>query len=74
MIWYDVAWLRDSIKEWINWFKVWSWDYVNMWKKLSEILSDVENYKKIAEPSLEYVKWLDSWEDKVKDLEKFILK
>jgi len=74
IIWYDVAGLRDSIKEWKNGFKVANWDYKSMWKKLWEVLKNEEKYKKLAEWSLEYVKWLDSWEEKVKDLEKFILK
>jgi len=54
---YDVAWLRDSVKEWINWFKVPDWDYKAMWKKLNEILESEENYKNLAEKSLKYVKW-----------------
>jgi len=74
VIWYDVAGLRDSIKEWINGFKVADWDYKAMWKKLIQVLKDEEEYKKLAESSLEYVKWLEWWEDKVRELEKFILK
>jgi glycosyltransferase involved in cell wall biosynthesis len=73
VIWYDVWWLRDSIKEWINWFKVADWDYIKMWEKLDEILKNDEEYNILANKSLEYVKWTHSWKEKVNDLEKFIL-
>jgi len=71
---YDVAGLRDSIKDEMNWYKVPDWDYISMWNKLSDILSNEEDYKKLSEKSLRHVKSLWSWEDKVSDLEKFILK
>ena len=73
VVWYDVAWLRDSIKDWINWYKVWSWDYKSMWNKLSEIVNNQKEYKKLSENSLNHVKWLDDWKEKVKELEEFIL-
>ena len=73
VIWYDVAWLRDSIKDWINWYKVEWWNYKAMWDKLIGVLEDEKKYKKLAEKSLEYVKTLDWWYKKVDEFEGFIL-
>ena len=74
VVWYDVAGLRDSIKQWVNWFKVKWGDCKAMWDKLWEVLNNEKEYKNLAEWSLKYVKWLENWEEKVKELEKFILK
>lgn len=72
VVWYDVAWLRDSIVEWVNWYKVSPWNYSQMWKKLSQVLENENDYKELSNKSLDHVKWLESWKDKVNDLEKFI--
>lgn len=72
-IWYDVPWLRDSIKDWINWFLVKDGDYNKIWEKLKELLWNIELYKKISISSLDYVKSLDNWKEKVKNFEEFIL-
>lgn len=73
VIWYNVWWIRDSIKEGFNWYKVLDWNYKKMWNKLSYIINNDIDYKKISEKSLNHVKWLWLWKDRVKDLEKFIL-
>ena len=73
-IWYDVPWLRDSIKNWINWFKVSDWDYKAMWEKIYEVIKDNKNFEKLANSSFNHIKNLETWEQKVKSLEKFILK
>lgn len=73
VIWYNVAWLKDSIKDWINGFLVKDWDYVTMWKKIGELLSDSGTYKIMSIKSLEYVKNLETRDKKVSDLNEFIL-
>lgn len=72
-IWYNVAWLRDSIKNWQNWYIIDDWDFENMWEKITEVLSNIDLYKKISISSLDYTKTLDNWDKKVDDFEKFIL-
>jgi glycosyltransferase involved in cell wall biosynthesis len=72
VIWYDVAWLRDSIKPWLNWFLVDDWEYNAMWDRLSKILKNDDSYKDLANKSLEHVKSLEWWEEKVDQFEKFI--
>ncbi len=71
-IWYNVAWLRDSIKPWINWYLIDDWEYNSMWNKLSEILKNESAYKELASKSLLYVKNIESWKEKVDQFEKFI--
>ncbi len=73
VVWYDVAWLRDSIKEWVNWFKVKSWNYNSMWNKLVDIVNNEDKYKILAKKSLSHVKWLKWWKEKIIELENFIL-
>jgi len=73
-IWYDVAWLRDSIKDWINGSLIVDWDYKKIWEKMTELLSNIDLYKEMSIKSLEYVKTLDNWEKKVDEFEEFILK
>ncbi len=69
---YNVAWLRDSVKDSKNWYLVADWDYKSMWEKAYEILQNDDNYKNIANSSLEYTKNLESWKDKVDKLERII--
>ena len=38
-----------------------------------EVLENEEEYKELAESSLEYLKTLDPWDKKVDEFEKFIL-
>lgn len=72
-IWYDVAWLRDSIKDSINWFLVDDWDYKKMWEKLKEVVWNIDLYKEKSINSLDYVKNFDNWNYKAEKFEKFIL-
>lgn len=71
-IWYDVWGLRDSIKNWINWYTVPDWDYIAIWKKLVKILWNSQDYRDLSEKSLNHVKSLDNWDKKVKEFEEFI--
>lgn len=72
VLWYHVPWLRDSINEWINWFLIKDWDWQWLWKKMSEILWNIDFFEKISKSSLEYVKNLPSWEVKTDELELII--
>lgn len=71
-IWYKVCGLRDSIKDWINWFLVEDWNYKKMWEKIYELVLDNEKFKKISNSSLEYVKSLPNWDIKIGIFEKII--
>jgi glycosyltransferase involved in cell wall biosynthesis len=71
-IWYDVSGLRDSIKDWKNWFLVKAWDYKWMWKKLDYLIKNEELYRELSLNSLNHVKNLDSRESKIDELEKVI--
>ena len=73
-IWYDVWWVRDSIKQWINWFKVESHNHKAMWKKLYEILKDKEKYNKLSKSSFEHVKNHTTWDENTSKFEKIIKK
>lgn len=72
VVWYDVAWLRDSIKEWINWYLIKDWNFIKMWEKLNEILNNEDKYMKLTEKSLKYVKSLNTWEKNIEKFEKLI--
>lgn len=72
-VWYNVSGLRDSIKPWLNWFLVKDSDIKWMWEKIWEIVKDEDNYKKMSIDSLNYVKWLSKWDEKVDLIEKIIL-
>jgi glycosyltransferase involved in cell wall biosynthesis len=61
-IWYDVWWVRDSIKEWINGFRVGKHDFEAMWEKLYQILKDEGEYKQLVTSSYEHVKNHTTWE------------
>lgn len=71
-IWYDVAWVRDSIKNWVNWYLVEFANYKNMWKKLNNLINDFYLYENMSIKALEYVKTLKSWSEKTKEFEEFI--
>jgi glycosyltransferase involved in cell wall biosynthesis len=71
-IWYDVPWLRDSIKEWINWSLIKDWDHEQMWEKIFHILDDQRLYKKLSLSSLNHVKSLDWWDHKTKQFDEII--
>ena len=73
-IWYDVPWIRDSIKQWINWYKVEAHNYKAMWEKLYEILSDEENYKKLIKFSFNHVKNHTTWDKNCDKFEEVIKK
>lgn len=62
VIWYKVPWLVDSIKHWVNWYLVESWDIDAALAVLEE---NVDNliYEKIARSSLKHAHWLPSWWD-----------
>lgn len=72
-LWYNVAWLRDSIKDWQNWYIIDDWNFENMWNKITEVLWNIDLYKEISISSLEYVRNLDDWDKNVEEFEKFIL-
>lgn len=72
-IWYDVAWLADSIQDWINGYKVTSWDFESIWKLLETILNNNENYIKLANSSLETAKNYYWWDSSIDELEKYII-
>ena len=73
-IWYDVPWVRDSIKEWVNWFKVEAHNYEAIWEKLYEILSDKTKYNNLVKSSFEHVKNHTTWDKNTEEFEKIILK
>jgi len=73
-IWYDVPWVRDSIKNWINWFKVEAHNYKAMWEKLYEILSDEKKYNNLIKSSFEHVKNHTTWDKNTDEFEKIIRK
>lgn len=63
VIWYDVPWLKDSIKQDINWFLIQDWYYDKVWTKMIEILSDTNSYKSYCESALQHIKSLPTWID-----------
>lgn len=72
VLWYNVPWLKDSIKDWENWFLIEDWNFEAMWERLYNILKDERNYIDLAKSSLEYVKWLNTWDDNVKEFESIL--
>lgn len=69
---YKVPWLKDSVKNWINWYLVEDWDYLEMWNKIGEILNNNELFQKISLSSLEYIKKYGTWDDKYKEFKNII--
>lgn len=73
VIGYNVPWLKDSIKEWINGNLVEDGNYWLMWFKLIQMLWEPEMYLKYINKSLEYVKSLPWWTQQTHKLEEVIL-
>lgn len=71
-IWYDVWGLRDSIKDGVNWYIVSDWDYLAIWEKLVKMFWNDEKYMSLSKKSLEYVKTLDNWDNKVDKFEWYL--
>ncbi len=69
---YDVAWLRDSVKNWINWYLIEDWNFKKMWEEIIKLLYDNKCYRNISESSLEYIKNFWWWDEKYKELKKII--
>lgn len=72
-IWYDVAWLKDSIEDWINGYKVISGDFEKIWKLLNDILNNENEYQKLSNSSLETAKSYYWWDSSINELEKYII-
>lgn len=73
VIGYNVPWLKDSIKDWINGNLIKDWDYLTMWAKLTEIIKEERLYKEMTYKSLEYVKNLPWWDIQSQKFENIIL-
>lgn len=74
VIWYNVPWLKDSIKEWINWNLVEDGNYWLMWFKLIQMLWEPKMYEQYINKSLEYVKSLPWWWEQANKFEEMIKK
>ena len=73
-IWYDVWWVKDSIKEGINWYKIKNHDFEAMWEKLYNILENKEKYNKLVKSSYNHVKNHNTWWENTNKFEKIIKK
>ena len=71
-IWYNVPWLKESIKDGTNWYLIPDGNRQAMGEKMIEILDTTPWYKGLAQSTLSYIKTLDSWEQKVALFEKII--
>jgi glycosyltransferase involved in cell wall biosynthesis len=69
---YDVAGLRDSIKDSTNGYLIENGDYEKMGEKLALLCGDIDLYQKMSIQSLEYVKTLWNWDQKTDFLENSI--
>lgn len=72
-IWYDVPWLKDSIEDWINGYKVISWDFEKIGKLLNDIINNENEYQKLSNSSLETAKKYYLWDDSINNLENYII-
>lgn len=68
VIWYNVPWLKDSIKDWVNWHLVSDWDQKAMSYKLLELLENNENYRDLTNRSLQHFKTLPWWDEQTNRL------
>lgn len=71
---YDVAGLRDSVRDGTNWILVAPWDYSAMWAKLIELVNDKEKLSSLWESSLSFIKDFGWWDERYSELKKIILK
>lgn len=69
VIGYDVAWLRDSIKDGVNGFLVPDGNWYAMGEKLRILAGDDDLLAQQSQLALDYVKGLESWDQKVLKLE-----
>ena len=73
-IWYDVWWVRDSIKDGINGFRVEKHNFKAMGEKLYRVLQDEEVYKQLVTSSYEHIKNHNTWESNADMFENIIKK
>jgi len=73
-IWYDVWWVRDSIKDGINGFRVPKHDFKAMWEILYQVLLDEEEYRKLVTTSYGHIKNHTTWENNTDRFENIIKK
>lgn len=69
VIGYDVAGLRDSIKDGINGFLILNEDWKAMGEKLKNLIFHEDCLYSQSQKALDYVKNLESWDKKVKQFE-----
>lgn len=72
VIGYDVAGVRDSIKNGINGFLVPDGDWKTMGEKLKDLICDQDWLYFQSQKALEYVQNLEWWWEKVKKFEQFL--
>jgi glycosyltransferase involved in cell wall biosynthesis len=72
VIGYDVAWLRDSIRPWVNGVLIPDWDYAQMGREIVDMFANDAKYRTLCESSLEYAKHIPRWSEQVEKLEKII--
>jgi glycosyltransferase involved in cell wall biosynthesis len=72
VIGYDVAWLRDSIRPWVNGALIPDWDYAQMSREIVDMFANDAKYHTLCDSSLEYVKHISKWSEQVEKLEKII--
>lgn len=71
-IWYDVAWLRDSIIPWVNGILIPDWDYTQMWREIVNMFANDVDYRTLCENSLQHVFTIPKWNEQVDKFEKII--
>lgn len=71
---YDVNWLRDSVREWKNWFLIKNGYFREMWERLVKLLEDKESLEDISQKSLDFIKKFWWWNERYEELKKIIFK
>ena len=69
---YDVPGLRDSTKDWKNWYLIKNENFEAMAEKMNQILKDEKKYQEIANSSLEYIKNFWTWDDRYKEFKEIM--
>lgn len=64
-LWYNVPWLKDSIKEWVNWYLIEDWNYIEMWNKMNTLLNNKKEYDKLSISSINHIKNIPNWDNQV---------
>ena len=71
---YNVPWLKDSIKDWVNWYLVKESDIEGLADKMYLLATDKKILKDIITSGINYVKNYESWDKKADKLEKILVR